>query len=184
MGRRLLETELRELDGPPDGGGKSAVARDQPAAGQVPLAAAAERALQKLDRPLSRLVGAEGYRALLRRALHLAMGEHPYLRNVELLGVHAGTRPAPLSSPEEPGTPVTGVGPDRPGDALATVLIHVLGLLVTFIGSDLTARTVRDVWPDLPTMADGTGHADAAAGPAAAEYPGGEIGAASGETAS
>jgi hypothetical protein len=136
LGRRLLEREL-------DGAGERAAG-----AGPAALAAAAERALQKLGRPLGRLVGAEGYLALVRRALHLARSGHPLLRDVRLRDAPDGAHPAGTLM----GLPaaVRDAGPALAGDALAAVLAHVIGLLVTFIGSDLTTRTLREAWPDLP----------------------------------
>jgi len=34
----------------------------------------------------------------------------------------------------------------------AAVLAHVIGLLVIFIGSDLTTRALRGTWPDVPDI--------------------------------
>jgi len=145
------------------------------------MADAARRALQKLDRPLSRLVGAEGYRALLRRALHLSRDVYPQLRDVQLQGVQPGALPALAASLDGLGTAVGGAGPTQAGDALAAVLTHLIRLLTTFIGSDLTARTVREVWPDVPDLLAPPDIADRNTN---AERRGGETGAASEEATS
>ncbi len=34
-------------------------------------------------------------------------------------------------------------------DEAATIIVHLLGLLVTFIGEPLTLQLVRDAWPDV-----------------------------------
>jgi hypothetical protein len=166
LGRRLLEYEL-------GGAGERAAA-----AGPAAAAAAAERALHKLSRPLGRLVGAEGYLALVRRALHLAQSGHPLLRDVRVRDAPDGAHPAGTLTGL--AAAVRGAGPPQAGDALAAVLAHVLGLLVTFIGGDLTTRTLRDVWPDLPDLPDDPGDAAPPAPPAPPAAPrlGGETGAA------
>jgi hypothetical protein len=38
----------------------------------------------------------------------------------------------------------------------ATLVAQLLGLLVTFIGEHLMLTLVRDAWPDLPILDDGT----------------------------
>lgn len=92
---------------------------------------------EKLRPHLARLMGAVGVRALMVRALALADQEVPWL--------HALTIEADGS--------FTGL--DAQSDALehlrggVLLLAQLLGLLVTFIGVDLTLRLVRDIWPKL-----------------------------------
>jgi len=61
------------------------------------------------------------------------------------------------------------VNPDRSLDGLSeisngkapeaggAVIAEMLGLLEVFIGEELTARLVRNIWPDLPVFENGTG---------------------------
>jgi hypothetical protein len=105
--------------------------------------AAAERTCQKLSTRLAKLVTVAGCQSLLARAIHLAVAEAPFLR-----GVRAGTIPEPClenvrDSAREATYQQTQAG-------LLAVVAHLIGLLVRFIGEDMTERLVRDVWPDAP----------------------------------
>ncbi|MGD9892654.1 MAG: hypothetical protein AB7R89_13470 [Dehalococcoidia bacterium] len=109
---------------------------------EVALPDAAERACQKLGRRLTRLVTEVGYQALLARALHLARGEFPVLDEV---------RAGRLADVCLDGLPArAAVEPATLREALTAVLAAIIGLLVTFIGGDLTLRVVHDVWPEAP----------------------------------
>lgn len=103
------------------------------------VAAAAERAAQKLQHPLSRLVGVAGYQALLARALNLAAREWPILD-----GVRPGATPS--GGLDGLRQALQGAATDQAGNALASLLSHLVWLLVTFIGDDLARHTVRDAW--------------------------------------
>jgi hypothetical protein len=107
------------------------------------LAAAAERVCRKLAGRLARLITLVGYQALVARALHLASAHFPFLA-----GVAAESR----SDTYLTGLPehVQGVDPAEVGDGLTAVLAHIVGLLTTFIGDDLTVHLLADVWPDIP----------------------------------
>jgi hypothetical protein len=104
---------------------------------------AAEQVCRKLSGRLERLVTVVGYRALLGRALHLAGDEFPYLQ-----GVRAGANEDACFDGLREKT--EGVEPAMLHVALTTVFGTVIGLLTTFIGDDLTARLVREVWPRAP----------------------------------
>lgn len=81
--------------------------------------------------------GAEGYSALLRRALALSREEAPLLKNVTL------ESDGRLKGLEEIATEA-----GNPGDeAIVAVLAHLITLLDTFIGSPLTLKLVREAWP-------------------------------------
>ncbi|MDQ3701555.1 MAG: hypothetical protein M3442_11640 [Chloroflexota bacterium] len=129
LGRRLLILELERGTARADGH------QDATA-----VAAAAERAAQKLRDPLSRLVGVSGFRALQARALNLAGREWPILD---------GVRPAatPAGGLEGLREALQGADTEQASDALAAVLAHLVWLLVTFIGDDLAMRTVGEAWP-------------------------------------
>lgn len=93
----------------------------------------------KLRPHLAALMGAGGFRALLSRALALTNTEVTGLRAVQVKadGSLEGTEalPAQLSGVELL-------------EGRVVLLSQVLGLLVAFIGEDLTVRLVRDVWPN------------------------------------
>lgn len=91
----------------------------------------------RLGKALIPFTGADGYAALLRRALALARAEAPLLRNVTLDSSHR------LEGLE-------GLARDEGGEAAAALAAHLLALLVTFIGEPLTLRLVRQGWPDTP----------------------------------
>jgi hypothetical protein len=108
----------------------------------VVVAAAAGQAMRRLGPPLSRLIGGEGYQALLRRALHLARMEWPVLQGVQV-------SVDPTGGLEGVEVAVQGVDPAQARDALGAVLAQLMWLLVTFIGHDLALRTLREVWPEI-----------------------------------
>ena len=129
LGERLLEQEL--------GSAEDGRQRDS-----VVLAAAAERATQRLAEPLGRLLGVEGYLGLLRRAVHVARIESPLLREVQVAAEPAGGLDGLHAV-------VGAADPAVARDALTGVLAHLVWLLVTFIGERLTRRILRDAWPDM-----------------------------------
>ena len=93
---------------------------------------------EKLRISLTQFAGADGFAALLRRALALASAEAPALHSAR---VSADGR---LEGLEQIAT--------LPGSvaraAAVTITAHLLGLLVTFIGEPLTLRLVREAWPE------------------------------------
>lgn len=102
-----------------------------------------ERCLAELGACLRGLVGVEGHRALVTRALRLAAAEYPFWESVrpadewprQLIGLSRSMR---------------GVTPDHARAGVSELLAWLLWLLVTFIGPDLTLRLLREVWPTLP----------------------------------
>jgi hypothetical protein len=107
--------------------------------------------IDKLRPQLATLMGNIGFRALLSRALALANADFPWLRalHVKAEGSLAGF--------DEPGAQVA---PDEIFDGCAVMLAQMLGLLVAFIGEDLTLRLVREVWPKLPVNSLDVGKGD------------------------
>ena len=99
------------------------------------------RVFEKLQVSLTRVVGADGYRALLRRALALARAEAAALQGIRV------TADGSIEVLEEVGDDAdnSGVGVDSLAIALTA---HLLGLLVTFIGESLMRRIVRAAWPE------------------------------------
>jgi CheY-like chemotaxis protein len=116
------------------------------------MTTAAERGCRKLCLRLAKVVTPAGCQSLLARAIHIAAVDAPFLQ-----GVRAGVIPA--ASLEGVQEATRGVPTELAQAGLAAVLAHLLGLLATFIGDDLTARLVRDVWSDAPI---GRGETDAA----------------------
>jgi hypothetical protein len=87
---------------------------------------------EKLRSPLSKLVGAAGFRSLLLRALALAKREDEGLDGVQV----------------KENSSLEGLTPEA--DESGIVLItHLLGLLETFIGEPLTLHLLMNIWPDL-----------------------------------
>lgn len=116
-------------------------ARDAGSSGGGTGGTAAERACAKLSVPLTKFAGVAGYRSLISRALALAKADVASLEPVQVR----------LDGSLE-GFDETGKDPDA--EASVVVLVHLLSLLVTFIGEPLTIGLVRAAWPDVPL--DGT----------------------------
>jgi hypothetical protein len=89
---------------------------------------------EKLSVPLSQLAGRAGYHSLITRALAIAKPSFPTLTPVEVR--LDGT----LQSFDE-------IGGGEPEAGLA-VLVHLLDLLVMFIGEPVTLSIIRRAWPD------------------------------------
>lgn len=97
------------------------------------------RVCEKLRISLTRFAGADGFAALLRRALALARAEVPSLSRITLEPDGSIKGFEALAAHEADG-----------GRAAAVALISdLLGLLVTFIGEPFMLRLVREAWPDL-----------------------------------
>lgn len=99
---------------------------------------AAVRVCERLRVSLTRFAGPDGFASLLRRALTLARAEVPSLQAVTVV---------PDGRLEGFETVAAGPGPAG-ADAAAALTAHLLELLVTFVGTSLTLRLVRDAWPD------------------------------------
>lgn len=121
-------------------------------AGQAPnhqgLTEAAERVCENLRLHLTKRVGQDGYRTLLVRALTLATVEFPPLSVVRVAadGTLEGLRPPPSGEPQSRESEGTG---EETTEGVVILLEHLIGLLITFIGEDLTLRMVSTVWPTL-----------------------------------
>ena len=93
---------------------------------------------EKLRVSLTRFAGADGFNALLRRALALTRAEIPAVHNIQVKAEGC------LDGLEEFVADAGSVGVD----AAVAITTHLLGLLVTLIGEPLTLRLVREAWPD------------------------------------
>ena len=92
---------------------------------------------------LSRFAGADGFSALMRRALALAKQEVPALSRVRI-GSAQGARNQWTCNLE--GFDEVAAGPHATEAAIA-LAANLLHLLVTFIGEPLTLKLVREAWP-------------------------------------
>lgn len=95
-------------------------------------------ASEKLRPHLAALMGNIGFKALLARALALAIAEVPWLRAVKVKadGTYEGFEELE-----------THVDAEEFSEGCVVLLSHLLGLLIVFIGEDLTLRLVRQAWP-------------------------------------
>ena len=100
----------------------------------------AVRVCEKLRVSLTRFAGADGFTALLRRALALARAEVPALHGITEKA--DGSLEGLEELAADAGNSGSGI------DAAVAITAHLLGLLVTFIGEPLTLRLVREAWPD------------------------------------
>jgi hypothetical protein len=99
---------------------------------------------EKLRPHLATYMGNAGFRSLLSRSLALANAEVPWLRAVH---VKADGSLEGLEALE------AQVAPEEIFEGGVVLLAHLLGLLVAFIGEDLTLRLAREIWPK-PTLDD------------------------------
>jgi hypothetical protein len=103
-----------------------------------PAESAAFRVFAKLRLALITLAGLAGFRSLLSRALTLARADAPDLSAVEVAADGSLKGLDELASQAQEETQEGG----------AVLLTQLIGLLLTFIGNDLTLRLVQDVWPE------------------------------------
>ena len=98
---------------------------------------------EKLRPHLATLMGNVGFQALLSRALVLAHAEVPWLcaTRVTAEGFLEGLDEVELEAQ---------LDPEEIFEGRVILLAQLLGLLVAFIGENLTLRLVREVWPKLP----------------------------------
>ncbi len=93
---------------------------------------------EKLRGALTRLAGAEGFIALMRRSLALARADVPALKDAQLGadGCIESLENSVNGDSTEAGTALTA---------------HFLWLLVTFVGEPIAIRLVSETWPDVVT---------------------------------
>ncbi len=84
-------------------------------------------------------MGKVGVRALVSRALALANAEAPSLRAVQVNAEGGLERMGELEAQFDP----------QVAEGSLVLLAQLLGLLVAFIGENLTVRIVREAWPEL-----------------------------------
>lgn len=101
---------------------------------------AASRVCEKLRPYLATLMGNDGFRALLSRALAVANTEVSWLRVVHVNADGSLERPDDIAGQ---------VAPDEMSEGGVVLIAQLFGLLAAFIGEDLMLRMVREVWPKL-----------------------------------
>jgi hypothetical protein len=96
---------------------------------------------EKLRPHLAILMGTFGFRSLLSRSLALASAEVSWLGTVEV-----------KANGSLPGLDelAAKVAPQDIIEGRVVLLTQLLGLLVAFIGANLTLHLVHDAWPNLP----------------------------------
>ncbi len=102
---------------------------------------AAFRVCEKLRPHLATLMGNTGIRTLLARSLALASAEVPWLRAVQVKVDGCLEMKDELQA---------RVDPEQMAEGNVILVAQLLGLLVAFIGENLTLGLVREVWPKLP----------------------------------
>lgn len=100
--------------------------------------------IDKLRPHLATLMGHNGFRALLSRALVIATAEYPTLKTIQ---VNPDGCLAYATIKEELPSP------QKLQKGEVALLVQLLGLLVALIGELLTVRLVREIWPNLPANA-------------------------------
>jgi hypothetical protein len=107
----------------------------------VDSAEALEQAFAAFAQHVGTMIGEIGFNALLARALHLTRAS---------LGTNASGALLPDSVPSWRDMQER-TDPDTTAECATQLLGHVLGLLSSLIGEDLTMRLVRRTWTDLDT---------------------------------
>lgn len=104
---------------------------------------AMRQAVAKLHTLTATLVGDRGFGALVARAVHLTRPTCPWLE-------HAGSDVDAAQLVSALAARIGEIEAEEVERCVVLLLGHVLGLLCSFIGDDLTFRLVRRTWPDLP----------------------------------
>ena len=112
------------------------------AEGALAAPEAAERVFGKLSKRLAQLITDVGADALVARAVHLSLAAFPFLGGAQI-------RRSGDSLVLSLGESADGTESSQVAEGFEAVLATLVALLVSFIGEDLTARILRDVWPEL-----------------------------------
>lgn len=107
---------------------------------QAASAAAINAVCERLKNQLVDLLGSGGVSALLRRALHLAQREQPALAGVAVDREEAACFTGLTES-------LSSRTAEESAAAAASVLTHMLELLVMLLGAELGMKPVRKLWP-------------------------------------
>jgi hypothetical protein len=106
---------------------------------------AAERVFGKLSKRLAQLITDVGADALVARAVQLSLATFPFLSGAQIRRT-GGSLVLSL------GASADGSDSSQIAEGFEAVLATLVALLVSFIGEDLTARVLQDVWPELAML--------------------------------
>ncbi len=98
----------------------------------------AARVCEKIRLSLAKLAGTAGYHSLISRAIAMAKAEAPVLDSVQVRSDGS------LEGFDENGKTDANAG--------VAVVVHLLSLLVTFVGEPLTLGLVSNAWTDAALM--------------------------------
>lgn len=98
------------------------------------------RLCDRLRSPLIRFTGMAGYRSLLTRALAMTAQRIRWMKAVNV------SADGDLSGVDEARV---GVPPHEVTEGEIELMTQFIGLLVTFIGEELTGRLLEEVWPNV-----------------------------------
>ena len=119
------------------------VERAGPSANARELAAAAQRTYDELVRVAAPLIGQEGVEALIRRAVHLARPQFPWLT-----AAHAEPPTHDDDTFAHVARCLEQAEAGTAADAAGAVFGQAAGVLAALIGEGLTASLLYKAWPD------------------------------------
>lgn len=108
------------------------------------VAQAAGRVLQRMQHTLVRWFGADGFQALLSRALDRSRDVCPPLYAVEL---PSPTRVSGVSISADSFAALRSFSPEEAMDACTTAIAEVITLLASLVGADMAMRLLEYAWP-------------------------------------
>ena len=112
------------------------------AEGALAAPEAAERVFGKLSQRLARLITDVGADALVARAVHLSLAAFPFLGGAQIRRSDDSLIISLRKTADRTES-------SQVAEGFEAVLATLVALLVSFIGEDLTARILREVWPEL-----------------------------------
>ena len=116
-----------------------------------PIGSVAFHVCETLRPHLATLMGNAGYRALLVRAFTLATEGVPWLRAIQVKA---------NGSLEGLDELRAQLAPEELAEGQVALLAQLLGMLIAFIGENLTLRLVREVWPQFSVTEFESGKGD------------------------
>ncbi len=136
LSRRIVERELAGRAGPAE------------------IAAGIEGVFRQLYQIMATVIGPLGFQAVLTRAVHLTRRDYPGLGACEIACGDTFVMRGISEMIEREGA-------DQAGAAAVALLDHIIALLCSFIGEDLTLRLLRRGWAGLPGGGEGSGAEEA-----------------------
>lgn len=103
------------------------------------VALGVERALRGLQVAFSNVIGPAGFEGVLRRAIHLARPQHPWLQRTDVVVLPEVTLAELTATAEREG-------PEQVEAGAELIMVTFVSLLATFIGEELTLSVLRGRW--------------------------------------